>query len=185
MRPTLALALALAGCVHTPPHDPLAGAWKKDFVRREEMREDGSYCSWEAESLSYQGTAVWAVEPPEGQNWCGSADEVSRYFDVVGQDGAFVSVRTVENGCCPERAAAACVTWNLSTGKAATLTEYDEKRAVKRWAQAQAIIATPAYAGYVLVPDAFVVTEGGHVALCASPTGGAHSAGDIREILVK
>lgn len=173
------------GCVHTPPHDPVGGAWKKDFVRREEMREDGTFCSWEAESLVYEGAPVWSAEPPTGQNWCGTADEVSRYFDVLGQDGPFLSVHTVETGCCPERSSAECVTWNLSTGQPATLTEYDEKHAAKRWLAAQVALAGSPWEGYLLIPDAFLVVDGGHVAVCAYPPSGAKTPADIRTVVVK
>lgn len=173
------------GCVHTPPHDLVSGEWKKEFVRREEMRKDGTFCSWEAESLVYDGVPVWSAQPPAGQNWCGTGDEESRYFNVIGQDGPFLSVQTVETGCCPERSVAACVTWNLTTGKPATLTEYDEKHAAKRWLAARVALAASPWEGYLLVPDAFLVVEGGHVAVCAYPPGGARTAADIRDIVVK
>ncbi len=178
------LLLALA-CVHTPPHLAPSGEWKKDYTRREETREDGTYCAWEAESLTYKGVPLWSAEPPEGENWCAAADESSRYFDVVGQDGPFLSVRTVETGCCPERSTAACLTWNLETGKVATLADYDEHHAAKRITDATAILADEDYKGFVLADNGWVVKPDGHVALCAVPAAGAHSAADIREIDVK
>lgn len=179
------MILLLLACVHTPPHDALAGTWKKEFVRREEMRHDGDYCAWEAESLTFDGAAIWSAEPPVGENWCGTPAEQSRAFDVVAQDGPFLSARTTEWGCCPDRSVAACVTWNLATKQPATLLEYDEHRAEKRWAQAQALAAAPAYAGFTVSEDSFVLSPGGHVAFCAVPRTGAHTPEDIREILVK
>ena len=179
------MMLLLLACVHTPPHAPVEGTWKKEFVRREEIQAGGDYCSWEAESLTYAGTPLWSAEPPEGENWCGTPADQSRYFDVLGQDGPFLSIRTQESGCCPDHSDAACVTWNLQAGRPATLVEYDERRAAKRWAQAQAIAAAPGFAGYTIAQDAFVVVPGGHVAFCAAPTAGARSGADIREIQVK
>lgn len=180
----------LSGCVHTPPHPALEGAWSKEFTRRQEIRQDGRYCAWEAESPAWAGTLLWPAEAPIGDNWCESAGETSRWFDVVGQDGAFLSTHLQEQGCCPDRATAVCVTWNLSTAKPATLVEYDEKRAERRWERAQALLQTllqsrPALAGYTITPDAFVVKPGGHVAFCAAPPGGAGNVAAIVEINVK
>lgn len=179
------MILFLLACVHTPPHDAPAGAWKKEFVRREEMRRSGDYCAWEAESLTYGGAPVWSAEPPLGENWCGTPAEQSRMFDVVGQDGPFLSTRTTESGCCPDRSVTACVTWNLETKLPATLVEYDERRAEKRWAKAKELAAGPGYSGLTLSENSFVVAPGGHVAFCAVPTAGARTPEDIREILVK
>ena len=178
------LLVALA-CVHTPPHDPIAGAWQKDFARKEEMRASGDYCSWEAESLVYDGRRIWGADPPDGENWCGTPSEVSLAFDPLLQDGPFLSSRTEELGCCPARATMQCVTWNLMTGKAATLVEYDDKRAETRWEEAQAIAAGPGWEGYRITQDEFLLVEGGHVAFCAVPKMGAKTASDIREIVVK
>lgn len=179
------MILLLLACIHTPPHDPVEGTWTKEFVRLEEMRANGDYCSWEAESLMYGGAALWSVAPPIGENWCGTPAERAQYFDVLGQDGPFLSIRTQEIGCCPERSASTCVTWNLSTGKPATLMEYDERRAEKRWQKAQDIATAPAYAGLTIAEDTFVVKPGGHVAFCAAPHGGARSSEEIQEIVVK
>ena len=180
----------LVGCVHTPPHPPVEGTWSREFTRRQELRRDGRYCAWEAESPAWSGTLLWPAEAPIGDNWCETDGETARWFDVVGQDGAFLSTRLQEMGCCPDHWTAVCVTWNLETAKPATLVEYDEKRAERRWERAQTELQTllqsrPALAGYTITPDAFVVKPGGHVAFCAAPPGGAGTTAAIVEIDVK
>ena len=56
----------LVGCVHTPPHPPVEGTWSREFTRRQELRRDGRYCAWEAESPAWSGTLLWPAEAPIG-----------------------------------------------------------------------------------------------------------------------
>ena len=79
----------LVGCVHTPPHPPVEGTWSREFTRRQELRRDGRYCAWEAESPAWSGTLLWPAEAPIGDNWCETDGETARWFDVVGQDGVY------------------------------------------------------------------------------------------------
>lgn len=179
-------ALLLAGCVHTPPHAAVPGAWRRTVARREQMRVDGRWCAWESEALSWDERTLWSVAPPEDDNWCAVPGESARWFDVVGQDGPFLSTRLQDDGCCPAAATVRCVTWNVETGAAATLDDYDARLAERRWARAQVELARdPALRAYTLDRNAFVVTPGGHVSFCAAPPGGAHSRAALRAVDVR
>lgn len=179
------MLLLLAACVHTPPHDPVPGRWELHTERRERITPDGTWCSWEAENLSYDGRPVWTQEPPDlveghhNEDWCGTGGESARMMDVVAQDGPFLSTRVRTLACCPPEETVACVTWDLRTAAPARLPDFDEKRAASRWERLQrALAADPTLAGWTFAPDAFLV-DGGHVRFC-----GVRGA-EVREVRVK
>ena len=154
------VVLSMAGCVRTPPHDPVDGAPVTRTERREQMSHDGDWCSWEAESLYFGERALWAVDTPDDDGgWCETPGESSRMVDVLGQDGPYLSVKLTEMGCCPDHDAVRCFTMDMRTGAAITLEEYDSRRAERRWEQAQKS-AVPG-----LDRGAFVVGDG-HVRFC-------------------
>jgi hypothetical protein len=132
------------------------------FERREQMTQTGDWCSWEAESLAFDQLDLWTATPPDEENWCRAPGESSRTVDILGRDGPYLSVRLTEWSCCPDHATARCVTYDLRTGQPATLEQYDEKHAARRWERARAKVP----AGYVLTADAFVVGDR-HVRFCA------------------
>lgn len=160
--------LLLVGCVHTPPHPAFVGTWEKVYARFEEVR-GVEYCVWESESLQAGGRMLWGLAPPETeQNWCRASGERAAWFDVVGEDGAFLSVRSTEAGCCPETRRTVCATWNLETGGRATLEEYDATLAAERWSEAQVKLAAEhPGGGWVIDRAAFLVSKG-HVSFCAT-----------------
>jgi len=163
----------------------VAGRWHVHTERRERLTHDGTWCSWEAENLSYEGRPVWAVEPPDvvdgehNDDWCTVGGEAARTIDVVAQDGPFLSTRVRTWSCCPPAETLACVTWDLRTAAPARLTDFDEKRAEGRWTRLQRLVAAnPTLADYVFAPDAFLV-DAGHVRFCGV------RGGEAREIRVK
>lgn len=156
------LLLALLGCVHTPPHPPVAGTPAVELVRLEQMNAHGEYCAWEAENLVFEGRPIWSVASPDEENWCRSPGEQARWIDILGQDGPFLSATLHEEACCPEATSVRCVTWDLTTGEPATLAQYDPRWAERRWEKAQAKVP----AGWEIFPDAFAVGDG-HVRFCA------------------
>lgn len=161
------LLLLTLGCMHTPPHPPAPSPWTMDLVRRAEALPDGTGCVWEAENLSYGGAPVWAEPGPEGEGWCEAPGEEARLVDVLGQDGVFLSVRLRTFRCCPEVWEERWLTWNLATGAPATLEQYDERLAERRWARLQRLQARdPTLAGWDLARDRFVVGDG-HVRFVA------------------
>lgn len=135
--------------------------------RREQMREDGVYCSWEAEQLTYAGRPLWVEEPPMGEDWCRTPGESSRTVDVLGQDGPFLSLVRRAWSCCPDRTEASCGTVDVRDGHAITLEEYDERHAAKRWEKA----IDKAPPGVVLDRDDFLVGDG-HVGFCVAQADG-------------
>lgn len=157
------LLLALWGCVHTPPHPPLAGTPAVELVRLEQMTANGEYCSWEAENLVFEGRPIWSAASPDGEAWCvAPGGERARWIDILGQDGPYLSATLHEWGCCPETSSQRCVTWDLRTGEPATLEQYDPKWAARRWEKVQAKVPE----GWQVFPDAFAVGDG-HVRFCA------------------
>lgn len=159
--------LLLAACMHTPPHPATPGAWELSLVSRDERLRDGTGCVWEAENLSYDGRPVWAAEGPEGEAWCEEPREDARLVDVLAQDGVFLSVRLRTFRCCPEAMEERWLTLNLETGAPATLEEYDERLAERRWARLGRLVARdPTLAGWDLARDRFLVGDG-HVRFVA------------------
>ena len=108
------MLILLVACVHTPAHPASVGRWEKVYARYAEFR-GAEYCVWESESLQSGDRVLWGLTLPEPeQNWCRTSGEHAAWFDVVGEDGAFVSVRSTETSCCPETRTTDCATWNLS-----------------------------------------------------------------------
>jgi hypothetical protein len=172
------LLLLLVACRHTPPHEPIAGTVVIELDARAALLRNGEECQWEAEQLRIDGAPVWAVEPPEGEDWCLAGDERARTVDIVSQDGPFLSTILGEmdaSGAWTRR----CVTWDLRTRAPATLLDWDERRAPRRLAElATAKLRDPSLAGWTLSPEAFLVRDG-HVAFCAM------RGTEIREVVVK
>lgn len=154
--------LSLLACLHTPPHDPVPGTVAKDFVRREQFNQEGEYCAWEAENLVFEGQPLWVAEAPADENWCLSPMEASRWVDILGQDGPYLSVILHTLSCCPDVEEVRCLTMDVRTAEAVTLAQYDEKRAERRWKRAQRHVPE----GHTLDERAFVVGDR-HVRFCA------------------
>ena len=150
----------LVGCVHTPPHPPLAEA---PAVRLAAVYavvdEEGRGCSWEEETLWYGERRIFGNEPPDAPNWCLVPSDHWATVDLLGQDGRFVSV-LMENDAGQRE----CVTWDVDAGRPATLVEYDEKLAETRLKIAAKRRAKARLQG-ALVPDNFYVRSG-HVVFC-------------------
>ncbi len=161
----------LAPFIHTPPHDPPPGRWEVTYVRAEAMTPAGTFCAWEAESLVYDGKAIWASDPPEDESFCKAPFEAARTVDVLGEDGPFLSVRFSDWGCCPEREQVTrCVTYDLRTGAPTTLEAYDPKRYAWRSKKLARVLEKKHGGGWSVEPGAFVV-GGGHVKVCATRDG--------------
>ncbi len=135
-----------------------------------EVEFDGKLCRWEEEQLSLGDQLVWGTTPPE-PGWCraavaADAPEHAAWFDVLGEDGAWLSVKQTTFACCPERWEVACFTWNLDAGRAGTLEEYDAELAARRWKWGQRRWARRGPDGAPpLQKDSFVVGKG-HVSFC-------------------
>jgi hypothetical protein len=177
--------VALLGCIHTRPHDPIDGAWRVDTRARRQLTWGGVFCAWEAEDLSFSGQPLWSAPPPDrvdgehNEEWCEDGGESGRMVDVTGQDGPFLSTRLREVGCCPERTTVRCVTWDLRTRVPTTLEAYDEKHAEWRRKKLDRIVTgDPSLAGWVIEPQAFLVRDG-HVAFCAV------KGDEVREVAVR
>ncbi len=157
----------LSPFVHTPPLPPPAGKVEVAFVRKEDMTPEGVWCTWEAESLFYDGTSIWAAAPPEEEHWCRTPFEASRTVDVLGQNGPFLSVRQSEWGCCPDaEIVTRCVTYDVRTGQPVTLAQYDPRSAKWRGKRLEKLLAKKDGGGWSAPPSAFVV-DGAHVRICA------------------
>jgi hypothetical protein len=86
--------------------------------------------------------------------------------DVLGRDGPYVSVLLTEWACCPDQTTARCGTLDVRDGHWATLDEYDDRHAAKRWDKAREKAPD-----LPLDRDAFVVGDG-HVRFCVVQDGG-------------
>lgn len=169
--------LPLAGCVHTAALPPLPEDPVRATVRADVINHAGEECLWEAEELLYDGRAVWTAEPPWGENWCVKGGEVGRMVDLGERNGPFLS--TVLTTLEDDRWTTACVTWDLPAGRPATLEDYDEKHADKRWEQAVAAQGKdPSLTGWAMARDSFRIV-GSHVAFCAI------RGRDVRDVLVR
>ncbi len=158
----------LAPFVHTDPHPPPAARWEVTYVRKEDMTPEGVWCAWEAESLYYDGKALWSAAPPDGESWCRAPFEAARMVDVLGEDGPYLSVRLTEWACCPEREIVTrCVTYDLRTGAPATLEAYDPRSYTWRARRLKRVLDRKHGGGWSVEPGAFVV-GGGHVRVCAT-----------------
>lgn len=154
--------------VKTPPHAPPPATWEVTYTRVEQMTRGGVYCAWEAESLVYDGKALWAAPPPEDESFCKAPFESARWVDVLGEDGPFVSVRLTELGCCPERdVVTRCVTYDVRIGEPTTMAAYDPKNAKWRAKKLTRVLDRRDGGGWTVAPEAFVV-GGGHVRVCAT-----------------
>jgi hypothetical protein len=163
----------LAPFIHTPPHPPPDVKWQVSYARREEMTPDGTYCAWEAESLSYAGKPIWSEDPPEGESWCAAPFEASRWIDVQGEDGPFLSVELTDWKCCPDVETERCVTYDVRSGEPVTLEAYDPRHYAWRARRLQrALDRRQDGGGWIVDPTGFLV-GGGHVRVCA--TRGAES----------
>ncbi|GDX78220.1 hypothetical protein LBMAG42_00310 [Deltaproteobacteria bacterium] len=150
----------LAGCVHTPPHPPLADAPAVRLAAAYAVvDEEGRGCAWEEEALWVGERRIFGNEAPDAPNWCQTPADHWSTVDLLGQDGRFVSV-LMENDA-GERA---CVTWDVEAARPATLLDYDEKLAEKRLKIAGRR-REKARIGGRLVADNFYV-RGGHVVFC-------------------
>lgn len=157
-----------AAFVKTPPHPAPPAKWEVTYARVEQMTRKGVWCAWEAESLVYDGNAIWTAPPPEDESFCKAPFEAARMVDVLGQDGPYLSVRLTEWGCCPEREAVTrCVTYDLRTGEPTTLAAYDEKNWPWREKKLARVLEKKHGGGWTVEPSAFVV-GGGHVRVCAT-----------------
>lgn len=154
----------LLACAHTPRHPAFTGGWDKRVTSHAEFVGD-EYCSFEQEALWVDAQPLWALPEPEPeQNWCVASREDARWFDVVDQDGPFLSIRLTERGCCPQAETEACLTWNLAERRPATLVEYDPERAEERFAAARTALDRLG-PGWIFDPQAFLVSRG-HVGFC-------------------
>lgn len=150
----------IAGCVHTPPHPPLAEAPSVRLAAAYAVvDEEGRGCAWEEEALWVGERRIFGDEAPDAENWCVVPLDHWSTVDLLGQDGRFVSV-LMQNDV-GERA---CVTWDVEAGRPATLVEYDGKLATGRLKVAGERRAK-AQLGGVLAADNFYV-RGGHVVFC-------------------
>jgi hypothetical protein len=150
----------LAACVRTPPHPPLGEAVTVRTERRERaLDEEGRGCAWEEESLWVGERRLIGADPPDALDWCAKPTDHWRTLDVLGQDGAFVSLE--QDGSDGVRT---CGTIDTATGAWATLDAYDPKHAKGRVRRALRLLAgEPSEPGFD--PDRFVV-GGGHVRFC-------------------
>lgn len=160
------MIFVLAACVHTPPHAPFAGTWEKVLTHHTEFRGD-EFCLAEQEALLVDRVALWsAPEPEPEQNWCRVSGEHARWFDVVGQDGAYLSARLTESGCCPDVVVERCVTWDLTARKEVSVADYDPEHATERLQEARTR-AKALGEGWSIDATAFLVGKG-HVTFCAA-----------------
>lgn len=178
----MVMALLSLACTRTPPHDPVVGTWAVTPVARRELTWDGVYCAWESEDLTFEGMILSSAPPPDledgvlNEGWCEVGGESARLVDVVGQDGPFLSTRVQHVDCCPERAEARCVTWDVRTRAQASLEAYDPRRAAVRRRKLDKLLAEDrGFDGWVIAPDAFLLFDG-HVRFCAT------RGGEVREI---
>lgn len=165
--PRAALVLGgVAGCLHTPPHEPLPGALTHEVERVDLLTRDGAPCLWESEQLRFAGADVWTHSPPVEEGWCADGVEQAWMVELLGRDGPFLSTLLVEADLQAPTRSARCVTWDLRTRQPTTLAAYDERHAERR-VELLRLAATkdPSLAGLPLDPEAFVV-GGGHVRFC-------------------
>jgi len=159
--------LLLLSCIHTPPHEPVAGSTALRLTERAFVDPDGDYCSWQSEDLWFESTALSVVEPPDAPNGCQPPGEYSHFVELSGQDGPYVSAVVSEWGCCPEQKSLRCVTWDVRTGQEISQDVYDDKNALRRQIRAQKVwerMGSPE--GYTLDPKSFLV-GGSHLTFCA------------------
>jgi hypothetical protein len=161
------LLALLTACVHTAPHPAWSGSWSREIQVREEFHGD-DYCRWETESLRVGDRVLVGAQPPEPeQNWCARSGEQASWFDVVGEDGAFLSLRATTTEDPSGHDQTTCATWNLSTGAPATLEEYDTEHAAERWSAAQGRLAAEHPEGGWSIDRAAFLVGKGHVSFCA------------------
>lgn len=162
------LVLAL-GCMHTPPHEPLAEPVVVRLAARHDVADqEGRDCSWEEEGLWVGERRVLGADPPDDTDWCRAPSHHWATLDLLGQDGPYVSlVQASDVG------RTSCQTWDVVENRPITLAEYDEKLASRRIRRANRLLARHPLPG-PLVPDSFVVRHG-HVTFCIEDAeGGRH-----------
>lgn len=154
------ILLVSLGCVHTPPHEPIAEPVTVRLAERHEVAdEEGRDCAWEEEGLWRGETLLIGNPAPDATDWCGPPSDHWATLDLLGQDGRYVSLLQESDTTPPT-----CRTWDVVENRPVTLAEYDEKNAPKRIRKASRLLARhPIDAPFD--PDAFLV-RAGHVRFC-------------------
>lgn len=167
------ILLFAAGCLHTPPHEPLPEPVTVRLAARHDVADgEGRDCAWEEEGLWVGEHRVFGADPPDDTDWCRSPSDHWATIDVLGQDGRYVSLLTASDA-----AKESCRTWDVVDGRPITLAEYDEKAAPKRVRRASRLLGrTPIAAPFD--PDAFRVRSG-HVTFCLYDAAGVRHELDV------
>lgn len=165
------LALLLACAPKPSLGTPIPGGPSVAYTHAEEVSYDGLYCSLEAEQLRYNTVPLWggaAPADPATALWCKEPVDHAWEATVVAEGPETFSVQLVEEGCCPEVHAARCATYSRRTLQPVSLDAVDPRHAARHLEHGRVWLAAhPAYAGWSLSPDSFLL-QGEQVILCAS-----------------